>query len=485
MLVVQETKIDNSFPEAQFQIPGYTKAYRKDRNIHGGGILVYVRDNIPSKEVNTFEIEGNTEGIFIELNIRKSKWLLLATYKPPDISKTDCLDMMSKALDFHSAKYQNFIIMGDLNIPDTDEDLFEFLEGHNLSNLVNFPTCFKSVENPSTIDLILTNRQNNFQHTIPYSTGPSNFHKMVITAMKVSFPKSPPNIITYRDMKHFDRDAFRTDLRLKLGEIEINSYGIFEKTFFEILDKHAPMKKKYVRANHKPYVTKAMRVAIMKRSELTTKYRANPTNENKKAYKKQKNFCNRLYKKERKKYYDNIDLKDIIDNRKFWKTVKPFLSNKTKNSQKICLKEKDETITDPSKVANLLNEHFIDAVSSLARSGGCSENVLDYNILEDPIENVIHRFRHHQSITAINCRNFEQLFEFQFINTEDMTKEISKLDPTKTTTGPSIAMLKDNVDICAPILTEIFNDCIKNGTFADELKLADISPIFKSVDSTA
>ena len=61
--------------------------------------------------------------------------------------------MMSKALDFHSAKYQNFILMGDLNITDTDEDLFEFLEGHNLSNLVDFPTCFKNVENPSTIDL--------------------------------------------------------------------------------------------------------------------------------------------------------------------------------------------------------------------------------------------------------------------------------------------------------------------------------------------
>ena len=46
-------------------------------------------------------------------------------------------------------------------------------------------------------------------------------------------------------------------------------------------------------------------------------------------------------------------------------------------------------------------------------------------------------------------------------------------------------MLQENVDICAPILTDIFNDCIKNGRFANELKLADITPIFKSVDSTA
>ena len=47
-----------------------------------------------------------------------------------------------------------------------------------------------------------------------------------------------------------------------------------------------------------------------------------------------------------------------------------------------------------------------------------------------------------------------------------------------------ILMLKNNVDICAPISMEIVNNCIKNGTFVDELKFAYISPIFKSLDST-
>ena len=42
-------------------------------------------------------------------------------------------------------------------------------------------------------------------------------------------------------------------------------------------------------------------------------------------YRKQRNFCSKLYKKERKKYNNNLDLNDIADNKKFWKTVKPFL----------------------------------------------------------------------------------------------------------------------------------------------------------------
>ena len=50
ILVIEETKIDESFPEGQFLIPGYKKPYRKDRNRNGGGIIVYVREDIPSKK---------------------------------------------------------------------------------------------------------------------------------------------------------------------------------------------------------------------------------------------------------------------------------------------------------------------------------------------------------------------------------------------------------------------------------------------------
>ena len=141
ILVIQETKLDATFPEGQFLIPGFKKPFRRDRDKHGGGILIYVRNDIPSREVKTFNIEGNTEGIFVELNFRKSKWLLLAAYKPPDVSKLNCFDNITKALDFHGNKYENMIIIGDLNTLETDEVLSDFLEEHFLYNLVNFPTC--------------------------------------------------------------------------------------------------------------------------------------------------------------------------------------------------------------------------------------------------------------------------------------------------------------------------------------------------------
>ena len=71
--------------------------------------------------------------MFIEINLRKSKWLLLATYKSPSLSKHDYFNHVGKALDFYGAKYENVIIMGDLNTLDSEEVLSNFLEERELS----------------------------------------------------------------------------------------------------------------------------------------------------------------------------------------------------------------------------------------------------------------------------------------------------------------------------------------------------------------
>ena len=259
----------------------------------------------------------------------------------------------------------------------------------------------------------------------------------------------------------------------------------FETAFFRALDKHAPEKKKSVRANSKPYVSKAMQVAIMKRSELSSRYRKDPSDANSLAFKKQRNFCSRLYKIERKKYYESLNLSDITDNKKFWKTMKPFLSSKTAFSQKISLKEGDKIISDDTEVANILNKNFVEAVRLLSDKGGCSNNVLNFNTIDDPLENIIHRFKNHPSIIAIKEKVVSGSFDFKPLTVEEVSTEIFKMNQKKSTTGVSIGFLKDNLDICAPTLTKILNSCIEDGIFPNELKLADITPIFKSVDSTA
>ena len=104
---------------------------------------------------------------------------------------------------------------------------------------------------------------------------------------------------------------------------------------------------------------------------------------------------------------------------------------------------------------------------------------------KDPIDNIITRFKYHPSITDINSKGFSEKFDFTLFSTDDVLSELNKLDHMKSTTGINVKLLKENADICAPILTRIFNSCLTDGVFPDRLKLADISPIFKSVDSMA
>ena len=67
--MISETKLDNSFPEGQFLIPGYSSPYRFERNCRGGGIMLYVREDIPSKLLS---IENQPiEGLHVEINLWK------------------------------------------------------------------------------------------------------------------------------------------------------------------------------------------------------------------------------------------------------------------------------------------------------------------------------------------------------------------------------------------------------------------------------
>ena len=73
ILMVTETKIDKSFPASQFIIPGFNSPYRFNRTKEGGGILVYKREDIPSKLLNISYIASDIECLGIEVNLQKVK----------------------------------------------------------------------------------------------------------------------------------------------------------------------------------------------------------------------------------------------------------------------------------------------------------------------------------------------------------------------------------------------------------------------------
>ena len=82
-LVMTESKLNETFFKKQFSMDGYSKPFRKDRNKNGSSVMIISRDDIPSKEIKVDFVPPYIECLSIELNLRKTKWLLIGCYHPP------------------------------------------------------------------------------------------------------------------------------------------------------------------------------------------------------------------------------------------------------------------------------------------------------------------------------------------------------------------------------------------------------------------
>ena len=121
------------------------------------------------------------------------------------------------------------------------------------------------------------------------------------------------------------------DSKLLQGDLYRNCYEPYEKLseiFVDILNHRAPLKEKQIRGNHAPFMTKELSKAVMEKSKSRNKYLKWPSRENYVSYKKSKNKCNSLTKKAEKIFFKEATKDGIMSNKKFWSTVKPFLTNK-------------------------------------------------------------------------------------------------------------------------------------------------------------
>ena len=184
----------------------------------------------------------------------------------------------------------------------------------------------------------------------------------------------------------------------------------------------------------------------------------------------------------KQKYYQCLNISKVTDNKTFWKTVSPLFSNKTySTNSRITLLENGEVLSKETKVADTFNEFFSNVVKELT-----IEN--DDNLLTDDIEETgpalkaNKKHKKHPSILQIKSPfKHPKVFSFKYFNAENVKRKINNLNSKKATPKGDIPVkiLKWNSDIIAPALTECYNQNIKNSTFPNELKNADISPVFK------
>ena len=187
-------------------------------------------------------------------------------------------------------------------------------------------------------------------------------------------------------------------LKHDLGNME---YQHFLNIFIEILNKDAPMKQKYLRANQGRFMTKDLHKAIMKRFRLRNKFLRDRTDISREEYKKQRNLCVSLLKKAKKDHFANLDIKSVTDNKEFWQPVKPLFSNKVKTKTVIKLVENNAMIDDEPDITNIFNGYFVNIVKKLEI---LTEEQTTYSAADElsEVEMAIIKYKNHPSIKAIS-----------------------------------------------------------------------------------
>ena len=138
-------------------------------------------------------------------------------FYPPSQPDHYFFNTLGKALHVYF-NYENVLLIGGFNAQIEEIYLATFLYQHELTNINKELTCYKSSENLSCIDYILSNRPGSCFKTNAVFTGLSDFHKLVLSVFKTTFPKSKRNEITYRNFKSFNQEDFNQELRTNLGE---------------------------------------------------------------------------------------------------------------------------------------------------------------------------------------------------------------------------------------------------------------------------
>ena len=255
---------------------------------------------------------------------------------------------------------------------------------------------------------------------------------MTVSVLKTHFCKLPPKVVTYRDFKKFENERFMDSLKLTLNSQDVD-YTKNTQLFFELcrneLEHHAPRKKKYIRGNNKPFMTKAVSKSLIERTRLRNTFLKNPTVANKFAYIKQRNFCVSLLRKVKREYFANLNEKNITDNRKFWQTIKPFLSEKNKSREKITLVKNEEIISDDVEVANTLNNYFSNVVKNLKIPEKFVTDSLPRSLSKHPTLNAVLKYKNPPSMHVI--KRFSQRFSsfyFSHVDKNTVLKETEKLN---------------------------------------------------------
>ena len=480
VLVLSETKLDNSNRDSLYEIENYSM-YRQDKQSNSGGMMIYVSKNIPSTPGNFKICNDEIECLSIELCYNETKILIVGMYKNPKMKHNVFKQFFEKTCEEIHENFEHVIIIGDLNCNMLQNNvLSQMCPILNLTNIIREPTCFKS-NNPTLLDVMLVTKRRKFIKGFSIDTGISDFHNLIGGVMRQHAPVPPTKTIAFRKLKEIDYEKVNLELTsMKLEEIanEHDANGSFNKLHHQlvnILNRHAPKKHKVIKKNDFHCMSKRLKKAILIRNQFRNKFFKFRTSFFLAQYRKHRNIVTMIKRSEIKSYFEE-KCKGNTRNKDFWKAIKPIFSKTKTKSDNIPLRENGKIITNTSEVCQIFNKFFSEIGSDI----GNPENN------HRPLEEIIADYDNHQSVNLIRneINHGSNNINFNYITESQVQKVISKLSSKKASGYDEIPVkfIKMTSRSLIKPLTILANKCIQQSIFPDRMKMANITPLYKKKD---
>ena len=466
IVCINETKLGNQICSEEVHIDGFSVT-RHDRNRHGGGVAIYVNNELDSTFRKDLEIES-VESTFVEISIKGSKSLLIGTlYRPPskpaDFIET-IKDHITNVID--TCSNCNIVITGDFNSDllnkDKKKKIDQLCKEVQLNSLIYTPTRVTQTSK-TCLDLILVSDKDKVFATGNIPVGFSD-HNLVFMSYKTYHVKVKPKIVKTRTYRKFNASAYENDLNncnwnLVFQETDPNAaWCTFKDIVKEICDKHAPIVEVRVKGNQPAWFNDEILSLCKDRDVYKAKAQKSNSPADWKTYRDIRNQTNNTIKQVKKNYYSDTIKENRNDGKKLWKVLKSILPSKAHQTVKE-IAEDDQVISEPKKIADCFNTYFINVGQNLAEAfnGNTSDT------LEPP--------KYSGGTLSFSC-----------IEEEFVRNQLLKLSVGKATgiDGLNSRLLRAGAHQIARPLTFIMNLTITTGIIPPEWKTAIVTPIFKA-----
>jgi hypothetical protein len=455
-----ETWLDNTVCDKEIDINSYN-IYRNDRNRHGGGACIYVKEQLthkPRYDLGHPEVECT----WVECQGRKNQSPILvgALYRPPNASAA-YYDSIVEMLNKVSKEGKEIIILGDFNYNYViDETLannpVKYLQDvFALDQLVNEPTRV-TMNSSSILDLILTTDQSKHIRTGVHKIGISDHH-MCFTIIGFDKDKYVHKTIKYRDYTKFSVNDFINDLE-KSGLDEIcllsnleDAWQKWKTTFLLAANKHCPFTERRVKNRSNSWITPDLIKLMYRRDYLKEKAVISHDADLWVQYKKVRNKINNTIKRAKLDYYTNLVDENKSDSKSFWRKLGRLWPNKRQNS-----------FSPPKDLsADDLNKYFVNIGKNTVKEGIEMNGNCEFKWnLPDSIYD----------------------FNFRKVIEDDILKSLHSLSDSKSNIDIlsfDAKLLRLSADFISPQITHLVNLSIENCQVVDDWKVARVTPIYK------